>query len=99
MVALNRAVAVSMAEGPAAGLALLDELDGPALAGYQHLPAARGDCLRRLGRWPEAAAAYRRALGLTEPPRAGLLRRSRGGVRANRYFVRPASRRFRAAVV
>ena len=65
VVALNRAVAVSMAEGPAAGLAILDALEGPALAGYQHLPAARGDCLRRLGRWPEAAAAYRCAQGLT----------------------------------
>ena len=65
VIALNRAVAVSMAEGPAAALPLLDALEGPALAGYQHLPAARGDCLRRLGRWPEAAAAYGRALSLT----------------------------------
>ena len=65
VIALNRAVAVSMAEGPAAALPLLDALEGPALAGYQHLPAARGDCLRRLGRWPEAATAYRRALSLT----------------------------------
>lgn len=65
VIALNRAIAVSMAEGPAAALALLDALDGPVLAGYQHLPAARGDCLRRLGRWAEAAAAYRRARELT----------------------------------
>jgi RNA polymerase sigma factor (sigma-70 family) len=65
VVALNRAVAVSMAEGPAAGLALLDQLESPALGAYHHLPAARGDCLRRLGRWPEAAAAYRRAIALT----------------------------------
>ena len=66
VIALNRAVAVSMAEGPSAALPLLDALEGPALAGYQHLPAVRGDCLRRLGRWPEAAAAYRRALDLTK---------------------------------
>ncbi len=66
VIALNRAVAVSMAAGPAAGLAILDTLEDPALAGYHHLPAARGDCLRRLGRWPQAAAAYRRALSLTK---------------------------------
>ena len=65
VVTLNRGVAVSMAAGPAAGLTILDALEGPALAGYHHLPAARGDCLRRLGRWPEAAAAYRRAQDLT----------------------------------
>jgi RNA polymerase sigma-70 factor, ECF subfamily len=63
VIALNRAIAVSMTEGPAAALPLLDALDGPALAGYHHLPAARGDCLRRLGRWAEAAHAYRRAGG------------------------------------
>jgi len=66
VIALNRAVAVGMAEGPEAGLAILDALEGPALTGYHHLPAARGDFLRRLGRWPEAAAAYRRALHLTK---------------------------------
>jgi predicted RNA polymerase sigma factor len=65
VIALNRAVVVSMAEGPAAALPLLDALEGPPLAGYHHLPAARGDVLRRLGRWPEAAAAYRRTLALT----------------------------------
>jgi predicted RNA polymerase sigma factor len=65
VVALNRAVAVSMADGPAAGLALLDALETDALAGYHHLPAARGDCLRRLGRWGEAGRAYRRAGELT----------------------------------
>ena len=65
VIALNRAVAVSMVEGPAAALPLLDALEGPPLAGYHHLPAARGDVLRRLRRWPEAAAAYRRTLALT----------------------------------
>jgi RNA polymerase sigma-70 factor, ECF subfamily len=66
VVELNRAVAVGMAEGPAAGLALADELaaDGK-LAGYHLLPAARADLLRRLGRLTEAAQAYRDALGLT----------------------------------
>jgi RNA polymerase sigma-70 factor (ECF subfamily) len=66
VIALNHAVAVGMAEGPASALPLLDALEGQALAGYHHLPAARGDFLRRLGRWPEAAAAYRRALGFTK---------------------------------
>ena len=65
VIALNRAVAVSMAEGPAAALPLLDALEGRPLAGYHHLAAARGDVLRRLRRWPEAAAAYRRTLALT----------------------------------
>ncbi len=63
VVELNRAVAAGMAEGPAAGLALLDSLaaDG-ALAGYHLLPAARADMLRRLGRQAEAADAYGQAL-------------------------------------
>jgi RNA polymerase sigma-70 factor, ECF subfamily len=66
VVALNRAVAVAMAEGPARGLELLDELTaGGALAGYHLLPAARADLLRRLGRRSEAAAAYRQGFGLT----------------------------------
>ena len=65
VVALNHAAAVAMAEGPAAGLRLMDALaaDG-ALAGYHLLPAARADLLRRLGRMSEAAEAYREALAL-----------------------------------
>ena len=65
VVALNHAAAVAMAEGPAAGLRLMDALtaDGN-LAGYHLLPAARADLLRRLGRMSEAAAAYREALAL-----------------------------------
>jgi len=65
VVALNHAAAVAMAEGPAAGLQLMDALaaDG-SLAGYHLLPAARADLLRRLGRLSEAAAAYREALAL-----------------------------------
>jgi RNA polymerase sigma-70 factor (ECF subfamily) len=67
VVRLNRAVAVAMADGPAAGLALVDQLEaeGP-LAGYHLLHATRADLLRRLGRPAEAAAAYARALALTE---------------------------------
>jgi RNA polymerase sigma-70 factor (ECF subfamily) len=65
VVELNRAVAVGMAHGPAAGLALLDSLaDGGALDGYHLLPAARADLLRRLGRPADAARAYREALAL-----------------------------------
>ena len=76
VVRLNRAVAVAMAQGPAAGLALVDELEAE-LAGYRLLPATRADLLRRLGRNAEAAQAYRAALELTESAteRRFLLRR------------------------
>jgi RNA polymerase sigma-70 factor (ECF subfamily) len=64
-VELNRAVAIGMAQGPAAGLALLDSLaDSGALDGYHLLPAARADLLRRLGLHHDAAGAYREALAL-----------------------------------
>ncbi len=67
VVALNRAVAVGFAGGPAAGLAALDPLaDEPQLAAYGYLDSARADFLRRLGRGAEAADAYRRALALTD---------------------------------
>ena len=63
VVALNRAVAVAMAEGPAAGLALVDALDATGeLAGYHLVAATRADLLRRLGRAAEAVASYRVAL-------------------------------------
>jgi RNA polymerase sigma-70 factor (ECF subfamily) len=78
LVELNRAVAVAMRDGPAAGLTLLDELaTDQRLAGYHLLPAARADLLRRLGRYGEAAGAYRCALELVgnEPERAFLERR------------------------
>jgi RNA polymerase sigma-70 factor (ECF subfamily) len=78
VVALNRAAAVAMRDGPEAGLALLDHLAGePRLRGYHLFPATRADLLRRLGRDAEAAAAYREALALvgTEPERAHLQRR------------------------
>jgi RNA polymerase sigma-70 factor (ECF subfamily) len=67
VVELNRAVAVAQAEGPAAGLELLDELAARGeLAGYHLLPAARADLLRRLGRLQEAADQYARALSLSD---------------------------------
>ena len=78
VVELNRAVAVAMRDGPAAGLSLLDSLaDEPRLRGYGPFSAARGDLLSRLGRRPEAADAYREALELagTEPEREHLRRR------------------------
>jgi RNA polymerase sigma-70 factor (ECF subfamily) len=63
VVELNRAVAVGMADGPDAGLRLVDGLDrSGALTGYHLLPATRADLLRRLGRTTAAAEAYRAAL-------------------------------------
>jgi len=65
VVALNRAVAVAMVDGPAAGLAALDMVaDDPHLATYPYLAATRADLLRRLGRTRDAAQAYRTALSL-----------------------------------
>ncbi|TDQ54303.1 RNA polymerase sigma factor [Actinorugispora endophytica] len=78
VVALNRAGAVAMRDGPEAGLALIDGLAGePLLRGYGPYAVARADLLHRLGRTPEAAAAYREALALagTDPERALLRRR------------------------
>ncbi|MFF5895189.1 RNA polymerase sigma factor [Streptomyces argenteolus] len=70
VVELNRAVAVSMAEGPAAGLALTDALARePAMAGYHLLPSVRGDLLERLGRAGEARAAFLHAAELTRNAR------------------------------
>jgi RNA polymerase sigma-70 factor (ECF subfamily) len=65
VVELNRSVAVGMADGPAAGLAVLERLEaGGALGGYYLLAATRADFLRRLGRNEEAAVAYEEAAGL-----------------------------------
>ncbi|MGW5274848.1 RNA polymerase sigma factor [Streptomyces sp. NPDC004044] len=70
VVELNRAVAVSMAEGPEAGLALVDALAGDrALAAYHLLPSVRGDLLARLGRADEARAEFVRAAALTRNAR------------------------------
>jgi RNA polymerase sigma-70 factor (ECF subfamily) len=65
VIELNRAVAVAMADGPSAGLELIDALEASgALSGYHLLPATRADLLRRLGRSAEAAVSYRKALDL-----------------------------------
>jgi RNA polymerase sigma-70 factor (ECF subfamily) len=78
VVELNRAVAVAMADGPEAGLALVDALDASgALSGYHYLHATRADLLRRLDRRDDAATAYRTArdLASTEVERRYLDRR------------------------
>ncbi|MFD6289067.1 RNA polymerase sigma factor [Streptomyces sp. NPDC060205] len=80
VVELNRAVAVSMAEGPGAALALVDALVGePALREYHLLPSVRGDLLERLGRGEEAAAEFTRAaqLARNDRERTLLLTRAR----------------------
>jgi RNA polymerase sigma factor (sigma-70 family) len=79
VVELNRAVAVSMASGPAAGLQILDTLRGEAtLANYHLLPSVRGDFLFKLGRLDEARAEFERAAAMTrnERERALLLARA-----------------------
>jgi RNA polymerase sigma-70 factor (ECF subfamily) len=78
VVRLNQAVAIGMAEGPEAGLLLVDELAASGtLAEYHLLPATRADLLRRAGRFSEAATAYREALAraTTDAERAFLQRR------------------------
>jgi RNA polymerase sigma-70 factor (ECF subfamily) len=77
VVELNRAVAVAMVDGPAAGLAIVDSLDDERLDRSHLFHATRGDLLRRMGRRPDAAAAYTRALRLagTQPERDFLRRR------------------------
>ena len=70
VVELNRAVAVGMAFGPAAGLELVDALiSEPSLKAYQFLPSARGDLLAKLGRSEEARAEFARAASLTQNAR------------------------------
>jgi len=70
VVELNRAVAIGMAYGPAAGLELVDELKGePALKDYHLLPSVRGDLLNKLGRLEEAGVEFQRAASLTRNSR------------------------------
>jgi len=70
IVELNRAVAVGMADGPAAGLAILDEIAGdPTLKNYHLLPSVRGDLLHKLGRVDEARSEFARAATLTQNSR------------------------------
>jgi RNA polymerase sigma factor (sigma-70 family) len=81
VVEVNRAVALGMAYGPQAGLALLDQLDGlSALSGYHLLPSVRGDLLDKLGRHEEAKAEFARAATMTqnERERRLLLNRASG---------------------
>ena len=78
VIELNRAIAVSMAEGPAAGLAILDGLlEDPVLARYHLLPAARGDLLEKLGRAAEAQVEFERAAANATHPRERELMRDR----------------------
>jgi RNA polymerase sigma factor (sigma-70 family) len=80
VVELNRAVAVGMASGPAAGLALADRLAGePALDAYHLLPSVRGDLLEKLGRRGEARAEFERAASLTRNERERKLLLDRAG--------------------
>lgn len=90
VVELNRAVAVAMAEGPAAGLAVVDALrEEPALAEYSYLPGVRGDLLAKLGRYAEARVELERAAALTRNTRekALLLERAAACAR-NQMFSR-----------
>jgi RNA polymerase sigma-70 factor (ECF subfamily) len=83
VVELNRAVAVAMAAGPAAGLELVDALTSdPSLQGYHLLPSIRGDLLAKLGRVEEARAEFERAASLTRNARerAFLIQRSQSMV-------------------
>ncbi|MEA2518005.1 MAG: hypothetical protein QOF49_85 [Chloroflexota bacterium] len=84
VVELNRAVAVGMAFGPAAGLELIDALASePSLRTYHLLPSVRGDLLEKVGRYDEAAAEFKRAAALTRNARerALLLERSAAAAR------------------
>lgn len=78
IVELNRAVAVSMAEGPQKGLEIVDSLLGsPSLAGYHLLPSVRGDLLFKLERWAEARQEFERAAELTRNAREQTFLRDR----------------------
>ena len=80
VIELNRAVAVAMASGPAAGLELVDQLTAePSLKNYHLLPSVRGDLLAKLGRNEEACVEFERAASLTRNARERelLLKRAR----------------------
>ncbi|MFG3011689.1 RNA polymerase sigma factor [Streptomyces cinerochromogenes] len=90
VVELNRAVAVSMADGPAAGLKLVDALAAaPALRGYHLLPSVRGDLLSRLGRTAEAREEFLRAAALTHNEKERQLLLRRAGERASGQPAQP----------
>jgi predicted RNA polymerase sigma factor len=93
IIELNRAVAVAMAEGPDAGLKIVDGLLGePALKTYHLLPSVRGDLLHKLGRYPEARAAFEAAAALTGNKREQDLLKRRAAEAADAEI--PALNRF-----
>ena len=97
IVALNRAVAVGMAQGPAAGLDALDaaaQLAGDsALAGYHLLPSVRGDLLMKMGKLTEAREQIQRAIAMTRNPRGQELLADRLKQALSGWLLRlPASR-------
>jgi RNA polymerase sigma factor (sigma-70 family) len=84
IIELNRAVAVAMAFGPAAGLELVDALTSePSLKDYHLLPGVRGDLLAKLGRFDEACAEFKRAAALTRNERERALLLERAAAAAN----------------
>jgi RNA polymerase sigma factor (sigma-70 family) len=86
---LNRAVAVSRAFGPAAGLELVDSLvSEPSLKGYHLLPSVRGDLLEKVGRFEEAAAEFRGAAALTRNSRERQMLLDRAAASADRAAPR-----------
>ena len=88
IVELNRAVAVAMAFGPAAGLEIVDELSSePSLKNYHLLPSVRGDLLARLGRFDEARAEFERAAALTRNARERTLLLERAASQSGRELV------------
>jgi RNA polymerase sigma factor (sigma-70 family) len=97
IVDLNRAVAVAMAFGPAAGLEVVDSLTSePSLAGYHLLPAVRGDLLDKLGRFGEARAEFQRAASLTRNERERTLLLERAASAGARVCTTVAESRNRA---
>jgi len=92
VVELNRAVAVSMASGPAAGLDLVDAIASePVLKNYHLLPSVRGDLLAKLGRFDEARPEFERAAAMTKNARERelLLNRARTSVTVRPRTTRP----------
>jgi predicted RNA polymerase sigma factor len=91
IIELNRAVALAMHMGPAAGLAIVDELRSePALARYHLLPSVRGDLLAKLGRHAEARAEFARAASLTQNARERALLLERAAAAAKHVTERDA---------
>ena len=90
VVELNRAVALAMANGPAAGLAHVDTLlEAPSLKGYHLLPSVRGDFLAKLGRLDEARAEFERAADMTRNARERALLRERAAATQRSATTKP----------